>query len=276
MVLAGVFLRAPLLGRLWDWSAVPFLAYPVKDRRLPIIQILVERYLHFRDAAINTMKVSVILTTHGKGKYLNQAIASVLAQTFQNYELLIACDGMMHLGGPFIDERIKVMGFMEPPSEVVNRYAHTINKAFKKSKGEYITYLCHDDLYLPWRLEGMAYALDHNPEVHVVYGQQQLMEEKDGITLLTGVRDTVGVTVNASQRIDHSSVMHRRECFEKVGGWDEDAPMRYGDAYFFTRLNAAGYSFYPLNVPMDCHRYNSESVTFKIDHDESLSVRAMG
>ena len=95
-----------------------------------------------------------------------------------------------------------------------------------------------------------------------------MMAETDGFTRLTGVRDTVGVTLNAAFQIDHSSVMHRRECFEKVGGWDESAPMRAGDAGFWNRLNASGYAFYPIEVPMDCHRYNEQSVTWKIDHPE--------
>jgi len=219
------------------------------------------------------MKVSIILTTHGEGKYLKQAIGSVLAQTFQDWELLVAIDGLTEdsnccwMDFSEYDERIS--GFECLVSDgVVNRYANTINQAFKRSSGEYITYLCHDDLYLPWRLEAFAYALDHNPAVHVVYGQQQMMSEEEGVTRLTGVRDTVGVTTDAAFKIDHSSVMHRRECFEKVGGWDEAAPMRAGDAYFWTRLNKAGYAFYPLQVPTDCHRYNSESVTYKIDHPD--------
>lgn len=219
------------------------------------------------------MKVSVILTTHGEGKYLEQAVASVLAQTYRDYELLIARDGGGRRSWADIDYRIEEYSF-DVPREIVNRYAYTINQAFKSCDGEYITYLCHDDLYLPWRLEGMAYALDHVADVDVVYGQQQMMEEKDGITRLTGVRDVVGVTMDAAQKIDHSSVMHRRECFEKVGGWDEAAPMRYGDAYFWKRLNAAGYAFHPLRVPTDCHRYNSESVTYKIDHPDSMEASA--
>ena len=222
------------------------------------------------------MKVSVILTTHGEGKYLKQAVGSVLAQTFNDWELIVAHDWIrgadLYPGGEKEIDDPRILNLWFEVQAVTNRYAYTINQAFKHSKGDYITYLCHDDLYLPWRLEGMAYALDHNPSVDVVYGQQQLMEERDGVTVLTGVRDTVGVCMNAAFQIDHSSVMHRRECFEKVGGWDEDAPMRYGDAYFWKRLNAAGYHFYPLNVPTDCHRYNSESVTFKIDNPEKVAA----
>lgn len=213
-------------------------------------------------------KVSVILTTHGKGKYLNQAIASVLAQTYQDFELCIAYDGVIQESPSINDDRISFFAYYDVPHGTVNRYAYTINQTVPKTTGKYLTYLCHDDLYLPWRLEAFNYLLDHNPQIDIVYGQQQMMEEKDGITRLTGVRDTVGVTRQAAQQIDHSSVMHRRECWEKVGGWDEQAPMRFGDAYFWTRLNKAGYAFHPVGVPMDVHRYNEDSVTWKIDNPE--------
>ena len=217
-------------------------------------------------------KVSVILTTHGKSKYLPQAIASVLAQTFQDYELWVAWDGPVANSGMFLDDRIHYASYHGV--RCLNRYASTINQTFPKTRGEYITYLCHDDLYLPWRLEAFAYVLDHNPDVHLVYGQQQMLIEQDGITRLAGVRDTVGVTKQGAQQIDHSSVMHRRECFEKVGGWDEEAPMRYGDAFFWTRLNKAGYAFHPLPAPTDCHRYNPQSVTYLIDHPEAVGATA--
>ncbi len=223
-------------------------------------------------------KVSVILTTHGEGRHLTQAIGSVMAQTMNDWELIIAYDAPSDYwyGTNFVfdDQRIKHHR-ITVPKEVVNRYAYTINQAFKHTKGDYITYLCHDDLYLPWRLEFMARALDHNnPPVDVLYGSQQLLyEEADGKLLWGQTRNAGATLTEAAQKVDHSSVMHRRECFNKAGGWDEQAPMRYGDAYFWTRLNKAGYLFVPLGGPPgDCHRFNHESVTWKIDHPKAANA----
>jgi len=231
------------------------------------------------------MKVSVILTTNDRTKYLRQAIGSVIAQTFQDWELLVVDDNDDHshffayfdLNFPYKQCKILHTDLPQHGREegYINRYCHNINLAFKQSKGEYITYLCDDDLYLPWRLEMMARCLDFDPKAQVMYGKQQILEESaDGKLMMGKVRNTVGVTFKAAQQIDHSSVMHRRECFEKVGGWDEAAPMRYGDAYFFDRLNKAGYAFYPIQLVMDCHRYNPSSVTWKIDHPENIEYSA--
>jgi GT2 family glycosyltransferase len=62
--------------------------------------------------------------------------------------------------------------------------------------------------------------------------------------------------------------MHRRECFERAGGWDEQAPMRYGDAYFWNRLIASGYQFHHIPEVLDVHRFHKRSLTWKIDHPE--------
>lgn len=191
------------------------------------------------------MKVSVILTTHGEGKYLPQAIASVLAQTFQDYELWVAWDGPVTSAGMFLDDRIHYASNHNISS--LNRYACTINRTFPKTQGEYITYLCHDDLYLPWRLEAFAHALDSRPEVNVVYGKEIFMVETNGSKdFNTEFLTLHGVTRQPAGRINHNSVMHRRECFEKVGGWDEQSHGRYGDAAFFNRL-AEHWDFYPID-----------------------------
>lgn len=224
-------------------------------------------------------KVSILLTTHGKAKFLKQALGSVLAQTFEDWELIIACDGVLEVepqpyGWGMSDHRMRQIVF-NVPEGVVCRFAYTINEAFKLSRGEYITYLCHDDLYLPWRLEVMTHYLKCGDDVSVCFGYQRLMEEfrksdKPNEILETylqpGIRE--GNPDHPAGTVDHSSVMHRRECFEKAGGWNEAAPMRYGDAFFWLRLQEAGYKFHCIPEVLDVHRFNQDSVTWKIDHPE--------
>jgi GT2 family glycosyltransferase len=76
--------------------------------------------------------------------------------------------------------------------------------------------------------------------------------------------------------VDHSSVMHRRECFEKVNGWDESSPMRYGDAFFWKRLLDAGYKFNGIAVVLDVHRFNKDSVTWKEDNPDYPAIDDLG
>lgn len=216
-------------------------------------------------------KVSVILTTHGEGKYLNQAIASVLAQTFTDFELIIAKDGPSEMVHPYKDWRIKPIHFLLAPGDDYCRFARTINYAFNHCKGDLITYLCHDDLYLPWRLELMLDAFNKNPKWNIVFGVQALMNHDEDKSL--EVR--IGNPEHPSGTVDHSNVIHRRECFQKAGGWDESAPMRFGDAYFWKRLIESGYKFNFINEVLDIHRFNTDSVSWKEDHKKVETERVL-
>lgn len=214
-------------------------------------------------------KVSIILTTHGQAPYLKQAIGSVLAQTFEDWECIVATDGPYDIARDAIsDSRLRYWYFDDIP-DVPCRFARSINSAFQYAKGDFITYLCHDDLYLPWRLEMMVRYFKTAPlgAADVCFGWQRLMDEVNGEMHLAGEGFTrQGNPEQPAGTVDHSSVMHRRECFEKAGGWDEEAPMRYGDAYFWARLQAAGYKFHCIPEVLDAHRFNPHSVSWKEDH----------
>jgi len=220
-----------------------------------------------------TPKVSIILTTHGEAPYLKQAIGSVLAQTFEDWECIIAIDGTDFLSNAYefqkIEHRIHALGLNIEDRPC--RFAYSINKAFVQTRGDYITYLCHDDLYLPWRLDWMVHALELY-QWEVCFGHQKMLGKNCPPGVLDGdVR--LGNLASPAGTVDHSSVIHRRECFEKAGGWDENAPARYGDAYFWLRLQNAGYKFHCIPEVLDVHRFNEHSLTWKLDHPE-LAAKA--
>lgn len=218
-------------------------------------------------------RVSIILTTHGEGKYLKQAIGSVLAQTFEDWELLIAVDGNLYAGADFSsDRRISNVRFSQVP-DVPCRFAYTINRTVRDcAEGDFVTYLCHDDLYLPWRLDTMVTSFELIPKVDVLFGYQSLVHERDGRIDFMQSSVRIGNPDQPAGTVDHSSVMHRRECFKKAGGWDENAPPRYGDAYFWIRLQNAGYKFHCIPEVLDVHRFNRESITWKEDHPQVVSA----
>lgn len=211
-------------------------------------------------------KVSVILTTWNGIKFTEQAIASVIAQTFEDWELWIIDDNST-------DNTIEaVQKFMEIDSRIhlaisdlpradgwrVCRYAHSINLAFPFTQGNYITYLCNDDLYIPFRLQLMVNFLDKNPEAQICYGKQLVIDVDDADFAF--IRPMPGILRQAAGVVDHSSVMHRRKCFTAVGGWNEDPQFRaIGDAAFWHRLNQH-WDFYPIDEILDIHRFNRDSV----------------
>lgn len=212
--------------------------------------------------------VSVLLTTYNRPRYLRQAVESVFAQTYQDYELLIlddnSTDGLQagYLASIWNVPKVRIIKDDVSPENrpATTRYATMINLGLKLARGRHITYLCDDDWYAPDRLEVMSAMLDADPALGVVYARQGVTNEAGDVTWQ---RIFEPVVADAYCRVDHSSVMHTAEAGEKAGGWDESAEhWSIGDAVFWRRLHAAGYSFHlaPGDHPLDFHRDHGTGV----------------
>lgn len=205
---------------------------------------------------------------------LREAIQSVVDQTFTDWELLLLDDNSDDPGQfDVLEWAAKIPGCTVArskvqPAERINkvRYAVLANVGLKLAKGEYITYLCDDDYYMPKRLEKMVAKLDEG-EAKVVYGSQLMM--RDGARV--GIRKATDILADAYCVVDHSSVMHVTQIGRDVGGWDTDARWwGIADAIFWRRLNQAGHKFYPIPEVLDVHRYHGESVSAKIEAHRPL------
>jgi spore maturation protein CgeD len=208
-------------------------------------------------------RVSVLLTTYNRPQMLSEAIRSVLAQTYQDFELIVLDDNssdpaqwdviaahrasmVLYKSDVTTDER-----------PLKTRYAVLANVGLQLARGEYVTYLCDDDWYLPRRLEVMAARLDEG-DCQVVYGSQRVV--RDGAEVFVRLAELK--LPKASMIVDHSSVMHTRQAGLDVGGWDEHrAHWRNADAAFWDRLTQAGHWFYPIGEVLDVHRYHAGSVS---------------
>ena len=96
--------------------------------------------------------VSIIMNCYNGGKYLNEAIDSVLVQTFQDWELIFwdnqSSDNSAKILQSYEDERIQYY-----LSEKFTSLGEARNQAIMKSKGEFIAFLDCDDLWMLDKLE---------------------------------------------------------------------------------------------------------------------------
>ena len=211
-------------------------------------------------------QVTVLMTVYNASEYLQQAIQSVVDQTFQDWRLLIMDDGSTD---PYVqtlcseatrDPRITYQRF--DPSEEERaasaRYATLFNWGAAHTYGKYITYLCGDDFYEPNRLARMVQTAEQT-DAAVVYGAQRLLTA-DGVE--TGCRATRGVLTAAAGLVDLNSVLHTRTSFDKVRGWpDANRLWRTADGHMWDRLTDAGYVFTPVEgEPTDSKHYRPDSV----------------
>ena len=107
-------------------------------------------------------RVSVLLAVHNGGEYLHEAVDSVLAQTYEDFELLLvddaSTDGAVDSLAP--DTRIRVLRNERNLGQIPS-----LNRGLQAALGEYVARLDHDDLCFPRRLERQVDLLDSHPAV---------------------------------------------------------------------------------------------------------------
>ncbi|ACM19814.1 glycosyltransferase [Geotalea daltonii FRC-32] len=121
------------------------------------------------------VKVSVIIPTYNRSELLKCAITSVLDQAYDNYELLIIDDGSTD------DTKSIVNGFGSPKIRYIYQSnsgrSSARNYGIKLSKGEYVSFLDSDDIFLPNKLSLQVQALDENPNCGLVYAYAKNVDE---------------------------------------------------------------------------------------------------
>lgn len=107
-------------------------------------------------------KISVILPAYNAEKYINEAIDSILTQTYRDFELIILNDCSKDRTEEIIlsyeDDRIVYL-----KNQVNMGVAATLNRGLAAAKGEYVARMDADDISLPERFEKQAAYLDEHP-----------------------------------------------------------------------------------------------------------------
>lgn len=121
--------------------------------------------------------ISIILPVYNSSAYLQQALDSVLSQTYSNWELITindaSTDHSLNILNSYAKKSSKIKVFSHTPNQGI---AHTLNKALKHAQGQYIARMDADDIMLPNRLQKQLKYLLKHPETIVIGGQCQLID----------------------------------------------------------------------------------------------------
>lgn len=111
-------------------------------------------------------KVTVLMPVHNGEAFLREAIASILTQTFRDFELLVIDDGSSDSSAGIVhsldDPRIRLVH-----NELNLGLIATLNRGIDLARGEYIMRMDCDDISLPERLQRQVEFMERNPEVGV-------------------------------------------------------------------------------------------------------------
>jgi glycosyltransferase involved in cell wall biosynthesis len=189
---------------------------------------------------MNSPLVSILTTVYNREKYIAACIESVLASSYQNWELIIVDDVSSDTSVAIAqryeqkDPRIKVYVNDKNLGDYPNR-----NKAASYAKGKYLKYLDADDLIYPHGLEVMVHSMEQFPEAALGISQKVaediksypfVMKPKETFTREFLQRGVLG--------LGPTGTIIRRDAFEKLGGFNDtryigDTEMWYKIAFVY-------------------------------------------
>ena len=125
---------------------------------------------------MNEKLVSIVMVNYNQERFIKEAIDSVIAQTYQNWELIIVDDGSTDQSVDIIknydDDRIKPI-YLEENSHI----CIATNVGFSHVTGEYIARLDSDDVWEKEKLYKQVALLEEKPNARVCFTQVNLIDE---------------------------------------------------------------------------------------------------
>jgi glycosyltransferase involved in cell wall biosynthesis len=209
----------------------------------------------------HTPPVTVLLPVYNAGKYVADAIGSVLRQDFTDFELLIINDGSKDHSADVIagydDPRIRVLH-----QENIGLVA-TLNRGLAVAAGEYIARFDADDICYPTRLREQLEFLRANPDYVLVGAEADYMDEAGNYIFTYRFRDYEDAEIKANAfrqcPVIHASVMYRKQAVIDAGGYDPRA-VTFEDHMLWRNLAAFG-KMKNMRHPLIKVRFNPDSVT---------------
>ncbi|MBM3567496.1 MAG: glycosyltransferase [Alphaproteobacteria bacterium] len=205
----------------------------------------------------NQPTVTIYIVNHNYGRFLEQAIESVLGQTFRDFELLIIDDGSTDDSRAVIDRYVGRPGVMaiHQHNQGLNV---TNNIALRASAGRYLMRLDADDWLDSHALGVLVGTLDRHPEIGLVFPDYYLADETGAVQSVVRRHDFTQVTL-LDQPAHGACTMIRRECLEAIDGYDEQ--FRCQDGYDLWVRFISRFGVRNVNLPLFYYRQHGSSLT---------------
>ncbi|RZK09945.1 MAG: glycosyltransferase family 2 protein [Flavobacterium sp.] len=194
---------------------------------------------------MNQPKVSVLIPTYNYGAFIGQAIKSVLAQTFSDYELIIVDNAST-------DDTERIVKQFSQDKRITYHKNNTNiglvanwNKCLDLANGKYVKFLCADDHFHPMILEQFVAKMEEYPSVSLVACFRKVYGAVDKLLTIPlhhyqKGRDMIYSTIHSYHWLgEPSSTMFRKSDIEKIGQFNT-AKYQFLDLDLYFRLLTIG------------------------------------
>lgn len=207
-------------------------------------------------------KISVIMSVYNGEAFLHETIASILNQTFSDFEFIIINDGSTDntstILESFTDSRIRVFN-----QENIG-LTKSLNIGLEKAKGEYIARQDTDDISDLQRLEYEVDFMKNHPDVGLVGTCGTVINEKGKFLQSWKLPENhynINEMLLCGNSFIHGSVLFRRECLTTVGHYREE--FEYAQDYDLWLRIAEQYKVANIDKELYKYRLSANAISRK-------------
>lgn len=211
-------------------------------------------------------EVSVIIPVYNGEKFIKEALDSVFAQTFHDFEIIVVNDGSTDSTERSLS---KYMGQITYVVQMNQGQSVSRRRGLQESTGNFVAFLDADDIWIPRKLERqVGFALAH-PEYGIVTTDVASFEDQQ--TVLSSLKQWHQIpdgyvleNLLFDNWIPPSAALVRRECFDRVTTFDVPPPC-FGEDWMMWMEIAAHYPIHFVDEVLVCRRLHPESVSSQAD-----------
>jgi glycosyltransferase involved in cell wall biosynthesis len=234
--------------------------------------------------------VSVIICFLNAERFIRDAIESVFAQTYSNWELLLIDDGSTDASSMFARQYAKQypqkVTYLEHDKHKNLGLSASRNLGINKSHGEYIAFLDADDVWLPQKLREQIEIIHSHPEVSVVCGfaiywhswtgkpkdAKRDYVPKSPLEMDTVIKPPVLLRKQMLMNVAiPGGFLIKREMLKRIGGYEESFPDILEDQAFYIKVFVNEPVFLSRQVWFK-YRQHPDSICNSIDKQKHCST----
>lgn len=162
------------------------------------------------------MRISIVIATFNAAEVLPKALASILNQSFQDWECIIvdgaSKDGTLDIIKEYVKKDIRIRYISEPDKGIYDAF----NKGWKMAKGEWIYYLGADDILLENAFDEIFKKVTFPSGIDIIYGNV-IYKTKGGFLNKKSTKDTK--VIRRHMLCSHQAIIMKKSLMEEMNGF---------------------------------------------------------
>lgn len=225
-------------------------------------------------------KISIIMGIYNCAKYLDEAIESILAQTYTNWQMIMcddcSVDNTYEVASKYVKKYPnKFILIRNEQNQGLNK---TLNICLELADGEYIARMDGDDISYPDRFQKEVDFLDSNPEYAIVSCPMEFFDEQGVFGRGKDFGEPQKKNIPKGTPFAHAPCMIRRNAFKDVGGYTvSDKLLRVEDQHLWIKMFSKGYRGYNLPEPLyamrdDRNAFSRRKYKYRINEARIITI----